>query len=68
MGVLPIARVADDGVRLASRAADETLTALVGSRAIIAARAGLGRLERATTPGPDPAGEPSAINRGIRPT
>jgi hypothetical protein len=30
------------------------------ARAIIAAREGLGRLERATTPGPDPAGDPSA--------
>ena len=27
---------------------------------IIPAREGLGRLERATTPGPDPAGDPSA--------
>jgi hypothetical protein len=39
--------------------------ATVRTRAIIAARAGLGRLERATTPGPDPAGEPSAFIKGI---
>ena len=38
------------------------LRALVRTRAIISARAGLGRLERATTPGPDPAGDPSASN------
>jgi hypothetical protein len=31
-----------------------------GRRAIIRTREGLGRLERARTPGPDPAGEPSA--------
>jgi hypothetical protein len=31
-----------------------------GRRAIIGTREGLGRLERARTPGPDPAGEPSA--------
>ena len=31
--------------------------------AIIRAREGLGRLERATTPGPDPAGDPSASNQ-----
>ena len=38
------------------------------SRAIIRTREGLGRLERARTPGPDPAGEPSAATRGTRPT
>ena len=43
---------------------DEPPMALVRARAIIAAREGLGRLERATTPGPDPAGDPSASPRG----
>jgi hypothetical protein len=44
----------------------DAVRALVRARAIIGARAGLGRLERATTPGPDPAGESSATTRGIR--
>jgi hypothetical protein len=35
----------------------------VDARAIIGTREGLGRLERATTPGPDPAGDPSASNQ-----
>ena len=34
------------------------------ARAIIGSRAGLGRLERARTPGPDPAGGPSATTKG----
>ena len=39
-----------------------------GPRAIIRSREGLGRLERATTPGPDPAGGPSATDRRTQPT
>jgi hypothetical protein len=38
------------------------------ARAIIRTREGPGRLERARTPGPDPAGGPSAASEGIRPS
>ena len=50
-----------DGTLGVPRAAEPApLPGTSESRAIIRTREGLGRLERARTPGPGPAGEPSA--------